>query len=448
MPTHEDGARSFDFADLAAEAVSAVEVYKTSNATLPTGGIGSTINIKTTKPLEARDRTLSFGIKAVNDTSTEAGDSWTPEISGIYVDQFADGKFGLAMTAIYQERDTGVENANGRGWWPNRGDDAVLRLERGAAAKQSGPASRTMRTRSIGPRTPQKLYSVNQQLQYRREEFSRTRTNGQLTLQWDPDRYDSRDGRLHPCPARTGSHLPGLLGAWFAFAGGAGVIHRMDRRSAGRHAIRILRGLWCRIRYANGRWYRLGQEHARLGRGPQCHLGRDGSGYPSASTTTIPARRRSRTAISAAACRWPITDPDGRAASASGFYASDLPILDVIATRTVPPARYRRTICSSAVASFTNTVNEMDDPAGDCVRQLSIFNDRRPASISASRQPIRGLPHGKRDGAARYLGRRRRARRHLRPAVARIDGRLVRRDQRVTETIGAGRSCLPGIPAR
>ena len=79
----------------------ALKVYKTFNATMPTGGIGSTINIKTTKPLESNDRTLSFGIKAVNDTSTEAGDSWTPEISGIYVDQFADGKFGLAITAIY-----------------------------------------------------------------------------------------------------------------------------------------------------------------------------------------------------------------------------------------------------------------------------------------------------------------------------------------------------------
>ena len=99
MPTHGGGPttqqnRSFDFADLAAEAVSAVEVYKTSRAEIPTGGIGSTINIKTTKPLESPNRVLSFGVKAVNDTSTKEGDSWTPDISGIYSDTFADGTDG------------------------------------------------------------------------------------------------------------------------------------------------------------------------------------------------------------------------------------------------------------------------------------------------------------------------------------------------------------------
>ena len=190
MPTHGGGQssqenRSFDFADLAAEAVSAVEVYKTSNAGLPTGGIGSTINIKTTKPLEASDRTLSFGIKAVHDTSTESGDDWTPEISGIYVDQFADDTFGIAITGIYQERDTGVEVAKGRGWNPLPGDAQCCDWSgaSGPAIWSAIPndANQTNRTTS-----PDELYSFNQQLQYVREEYSRTRMNGQLTLQWDP----------------------------------------------------------------------------------------------------------------------------------------------------------------------------------------------------------------------------------------------------------------------
>jgi TonB-dependent receptor len=185
MPTHDGNTRSFDFADLAAEAVSAVEVYKTSNASLPTGGIGATINIKTTKPLEVSDRVLSFGVKAVNDTSTEAGDNWTPELSGIYVDQFADGKFGVALTAIFQERDTGVENANGRGWWPVPGDGQCCDWSGASGPAVWGgvpnDANQVNRTTS-----PDQIYSSNQQLQYRREEFSRSRTNGQLTLQWDP----------------------------------------------------------------------------------------------------------------------------------------------------------------------------------------------------------------------------------------------------------------------
>ena len=49
--TSASDSRSFDFQNLASEGVSAVEVYKTSNATIATGGIGSTINLVTLKPL-------------------------------------------------------------------------------------------------------------------------------------------------------------------------------------------------------------------------------------------------------------------------------------------------------------------------------------------------------------------------------------------------------------
>src|SRR4029079_10983635 len=39
--------RAFDFANLASEAIAGIEVYKTSRASTPTGGIGGTSNIKT-----------------------------------------------------------------------------------------------------------------------------------------------------------------------------------------------------------------------------------------------------------------------------------------------------------------------------------------------------------------------------------------------------------------
>src|SRR3546814_18786392 len=39
--------RSFDFANLASEGIAAVEVYKSGRATVESGGIGSTINIRT-----------------------------------------------------------------------------------------------------------------------------------------------------------------------------------------------------------------------------------------------------------------------------------------------------------------------------------------------------------------------------------------------------------------
>ena len=55
MPTStidQHAGRSFDFGNLASEGISSVRVYKSGKADVPTGGIGATIDIRTTRPLE------------------------------------------------------------------------------------------------------------------------------------------------------------------------------------------------------------------------------------------------------------------------------------------------------------------------------------------------------------------------------------------------------------
>ncbi|WP_370166985.1 TonB-dependent receptor plug domain-containing protein, partial [Marisediminitalea sp.] len=47
--------RAFDFSDLASESVRAVEVYKTGRASIATGGIGASINIRTSRPFDAAE---------------------------------------------------------------------------------------------------------------------------------------------------------------------------------------------------------------------------------------------------------------------------------------------------------------------------------------------------------------------------------------------------------
>ena len=54
MPTAQTegwSTRSFDFANIASESVNAVEVSKTGKANVSSGGIGSTINIRTSRPV-------------------------------------------------------------------------------------------------------------------------------------------------------------------------------------------------------------------------------------------------------------------------------------------------------------------------------------------------------------------------------------------------------------
>jgi TonB-dependent receptor len=177
--------RAFDFANLASEAISGIEVYKTSRAGTPTGGIGATINIKTARPLDNPGLHTSLGLKGVIDDSGQnlpdhlQGDEITPEISGIYSDTFADDKFGVSITASYQERNSGFNQAAvGNGWRAFAGDENNW----GTIPQPGQPGSERITNRPDATDT----YSVPQNLGYSVNGIERKRTNGQLALQWRP----------------------------------------------------------------------------------------------------------------------------------------------------------------------------------------------------------------------------------------------------------------------
>ena len=126
MPTvagqYEHG-RGFDFGDISSHGVSAVEVYKSSNAILPSGGIGATINMITTKPLVTGDAT-SFSVRTVNDTKVEIGDDYTPEFDFLFSRdselQFGDYSLpvGFAVSGSHQERHNREVGTNEITWVP------------------------------------------------------------------------------------------------------------------------------------------------------------------------------------------------------------------------------------------------------------------------------------------------------------------------------------------
>lgn len=178
--------RAFDFANLASESIAAIEVYKTSRASTPTGGIGATINIKTARPLDNPGMHTSFGAKGVVDTSVDnlpsslQGDSITPEVSGIFSNTFGGDKFGVALSASYQERDFGFNQASvGNGWRAFRGDEVN---NWGVIPQPGAPGSENIVNRPDATDT----YSVPQNLGYSVNGVERKRTNGQLTLQYAP----------------------------------------------------------------------------------------------------------------------------------------------------------------------------------------------------------------------------------------------------------------------
>ncbi len=183
--TSASNSRAFDFANLASESISSLEVWKTSQAAKPAGGIGATINIKTTRPLDSPGRIASFGAKAVMDESNkrlpgdDRGKNVTPELSGIYSDAFADHTFGVAVTGSYQVRDSAVNTASvSSGWHTFKGDENNW----GSIPQPGTPGSENITNRP----GPNDTYQVPQNVDYAVNGIHRERTNGQLTLQWQP----------------------------------------------------------------------------------------------------------------------------------------------------------------------------------------------------------------------------------------------------------------------
>ncbi|MGB0343034.1 MAG: TonB-dependent receptor [Parvibaculales bacterium] len=89
--------RSFDFGNLAPEAVSRVDIYKTAKAKTASGGVGSTIDIRTSRPLDAPGFSATVGVKSVQDDSDPENGN---EVSFLAMGTFLDDRVGVAVTAI------------------------------------------------------------------------------------------------------------------------------------------------------------------------------------------------------------------------------------------------------------------------------------------------------------------------------------------------------------
>jgi iron complex outermembrane receptor protein len=96
------GGRSFDFSLLPSEIVGKLEVYKSSEADLPEGGIGGTINLHSRMPLDLPAGTVSLTAQA---NYNDLANKWEPQASGLVSWKNAAHSFGILAAAFYQKRD-------------------------------------------------------------------------------------------------------------------------------------------------------------------------------------------------------------------------------------------------------------------------------------------------------------------------------------------------------
>lgn len=169
--------RAFDFANLASESISGVEVYKTSKANITAGGIGASVNIKTARPLDNPGFKASVGAKAVADSTNRTGDDITPEVSGLVSWSDDNEVFGVSLSASYQERDSGFAGVTVNDWkvaeWGEGSTQTIYDRPANDSIFKNAPAAGD-------------LYSRPNDVRYTFSDRERDRTNAQLTLQFRP----------------------------------------------------------------------------------------------------------------------------------------------------------------------------------------------------------------------------------------------------------------------
>jgi TonB-dependent receptor len=166
-PNTANASRAFDFENISADGISGITVYKTGRADVPSGGIGSTINITTARPFDFNTMKATFSARATDDASSKVGTKVTPEFSGLFSDTFFDDRVGFLINGSYSKRNSQEQSANINGWLQNQfapGDPRVT-------SSNTNPFGNNWAPRNEG-------WGV--------EDHQRERINGQAVLQFKP----------------------------------------------------------------------------------------------------------------------------------------------------------------------------------------------------------------------------------------------------------------------
>jgi iron complex outermembrane recepter protein len=105
--------RGFDFSAVGADYVGEVDILKTPDASLSSGAIGATINIKYPKPFDSPG--LKFHVSGAGIYSPDEG-KVAPNGGFLFSDTFADDTFGILVDADFAKHDVRGNHVNIQGW--------------------------------------------------------------------------------------------------------------------------------------------------------------------------------------------------------------------------------------------------------------------------------------------------------------------------------------------
>ena len=96
--------RNLDFADIPAELLAGIDVYKTSSANLLDGGVGGTIDLRTRRPFDFRGREIAGSVRAIHGDLVQRTQ---PQLSLLASDRWTtagNGEVGLLVNVAHQRR--------------------------------------------------------------------------------------------------------------------------------------------------------------------------------------------------------------------------------------------------------------------------------------------------------------------------------------------------------
>jgi len=166
--------RVFDFSAVGADFVSQVDVMKSPDATLSSGAIGGTVNIKYPKPFDHPGLRIAGGVSAT--VSPEQGNPM-PNANFLISDTFNHDTFGILVDAAYTSSRVKGNHVNIQGW------EGVTTCDTVAV----DPNCNGMRPNQFAsPRTPGTPNWFIQDYGLYQEVTTETRYDGRLALQWRP----------------------------------------------------------------------------------------------------------------------------------------------------------------------------------------------------------------------------------------------------------------------
>jgi len=128
--------RGFNYSALPSTIIKTTEVHKSSQAYMPEGGVGGTVNVITRKPLNQKDGFL--GAAAGSIAHNELADSYDPNFSGLASWKISD-KFGALVSIDYSDKETrrdavGINGYRNKSFVTAEGDEFTDVLVPGAVA--------------------------------------------------------------------------------------------------------------------------------------------------------------------------------------------------------------------------------------------------------------------------------------------------------------------------